>query len=400
MVREIVISLYLFVFKVLFNVFKIFPMKNKVTFVVTFGDNSKYVYDEIVNQGWNVEVTVLYKGSSNRHFQNDKGIRLISFESLNLVHMIRSIYHLATSKNLIIDNYFGFLAVTDFKEDVEVIQLWHASGALKNFGLEDQSVQYRSKRAYERFNKVYEKFDKVIVGSDVMANTFMRAFNLSNERILRTGIPRTDFFYDERLKSEITARLVAENEVLGQKKKILYAPTYRDNEINYFQLKLELDKMQEELGKDYIVLLRLHPAIQKTTNYENQYRGFVFDYSGSEYDINDLLLMADILITDYSSIPYEFSLTHKPIIFFAYDLDDYRRERGLMKQYEDTVPGPVVDTTKDIIDIIQMDKLDNRVVKEYAGKWNKYSTGHSSRNLVKYLITGREITEKVNRRAL
>ncbi|WP_241198588.1 CDP-glycerol glycerophosphotransferase family protein [Cytobacillus horneckiae] len=375
-------------------------MKNKITFVVSFGDNSKYVYDEIVNQQLDIEVSVLYKGKSDRYFQDDEGIKLIPFESTNIIHTLLSIYHLATSKKIIIDNYFGFLAVTDFKNEVEVIQLWHASGAIKKFGLEDQSVQYRSARAQQRFLKVYEKFDKVIVGSDVMANTFMSAFNLSSERILRTGIPRTDFFYDEDMKKNIVTRFSAENHNLQNKKKILYAPTYRDNELNNFQLTLELDQMQVQLGDDYIVLLRLHPAVQTSINFAEKYPGFVYDYSGSQYDINDLLLFADLLVTDYSSIPFEFSLMNKPMIFFAYDLEAYQRERGLMSHYEKMVPGPVVGSTNELINIIQTEKYDYKLIQEYASKWNKYSTGHSSRRLVQYMFEHSDVAEESKRRAL
>lgn len=386
MMREILITLYLSLFKFLFTIFKLFPLKNKVTFTVSFGDNSQYVYEEIRKQNIPVEVAVLYKGSGRSHFQEYTEIDLVPFESKNLFAMLKSIYHLATSKYIIVDNYFAFLSVTHFKEGVECIQLWHASGALKKFGLEDQSVQYRSKRAQERFLRVYEQFHKVIVGSDVMANIFMNAFNLKKESILRTGIPRTDFFYDESTQNHIIDKLIKENQVLKYKKKVLYAPTYRDNQLDEFKMELDLDKMSRELGEDYVVLLRLHPAIKGTVDYSELYPGFVYNYSSSKYDINELLLIANYLITDYSSIPYEFSLLNKPMIFFAYDLESYKTERGLMDNYESTVPGPVVDTTADIISLIKEDNFNLEEIKEYAFKWNKYSTGNSSKNLVGYLF--------------
>ncbi|MBT2757221.1 CDP-glycerol glycerophosphotransferase family protein [Mesobacillus foraminis] len=398
MMREILITLYLTVFKVLFNIFKMFPLKNKVTFTVSFGDNSKYVYDEIRRKDIDVEVAVLYKGAAGSHFQECRDIDLIPFESGNLASFLKSIYHLATSKYIIIDNYFGFLAVTDFKEGTECIQLWHASGALKKFGLEDQSVKYRSKRAQERFLRVYDKFDKVIVGSDMMANIFMNAFNLPQERILRTGIPRTDFFYDESTQNQIIDTLIKENPVLKYKKKVLYAPTYRDNQLDEFKMELELDEMSRELGEDYVVLLRLHPAIKGTVDYSELYPGFVYNYSSSKYDINELLLIANYLITDYSSIPYEFSLLNKPMIFFAYDLEQYKKERGLMDNYEHTVPGPVVNHTKDIIALIKEDNFNLEEIKEYAVKWNRYSAGDSSENLVRYLFEKEAVISEGQRR--
>ncbi|MEH7573520.1 CDP-glycerol glycerophosphotransferase family protein, partial [Cytobacillus firmus] len=232
MVRELVISVYLLIFKWLFNLLKLLPLENKVVFLITFGDNSRYVFEEMKNQEIPVDTVVLYKGSSIRHFQNYKEISAIPFESANLINVIKSIYHLATSKYIFVDNYFGVLSVTDFKEEVTCVQLWHASGAIKKFGLEDESNKFRSKRANERFQRVYRNFHKVVVGSDVMANIFMKAFNIPSEGILRTGIPRTDFFYNLNLQNELISKLVKENPELKYKKKILYAPTYRDNELN------------------------------------------------------------------------------------------------------------------------------------------------------------------------
>ena len=398
--KELIISLYLLVFKLLFNLFNLIPLKNKVTFTISFGDNSQYVYEELRKHDQSLEVVVLYKGSAAKYFQSYDGIKLIPFESFNPVHMIQSIYHLATSKHIIVDNYFAFLSVTDFKEGVECIQLWHASGAIKKFGLEDQSVQYRSKKAQERFLRVYKKFNKVVVGSDVMASIFMSAFNLPQESILRTGIPRTDFFYDEKKQNELIDSLIKENPVLKTKKKILYAPTYRDNQLNSFEFELELDQMVKELGEDYVLLLRLHPAIKNPVDYSKLYPGFVYDYSSPKYDINELLLIANYLITDYSSIPYEFSLLNKPMIFFAYDLETYKKDRGLIDRFEQTVPGPVVEKTSEIVRLIKENQFNLENIKEYASKWNKYSTGNSSKNLVRYLFNEEAEMTEVKRRAL
>lgn len=400
MVKEAAIQLYLLAYKLLFTLFNFQPLKDKVTFVVSFGDNSKYVYEEILRQNKSVDVVVLYKGSSNRHFTEFNELTLLPMDSFNLIAFIKTNYHLATSRTIFVDNYFAFLAVTDFKEDVECIQLWHASGALKKFGLEDQSITKRNRRAHERFLKVYEKFHKVVVGSDNMANIFMKSFNLSKENILRTGIPRTDFFYDEKTQNQIVDKLIKENQDLKRKKKVLYAPTYRDKQLDHFEMKLELDQMFKELGTEYVVLLRLHPAIKKSVDYEKLYPGFVYDYSSSSYDINDLLIIANYLITDYSSIPYEFSLLNKPMIFFAYDLESYKMERGLLEGYEETVPGPVVKTTSEIIELIKKDQFNLEQLKDYAGKWNKYSTGKSSQNLVRYVFNKEVEETKVKRRAL
>ncbi|MBY0097105.1 CDP-glycerol glycerophosphotransferase family protein [Mesobacillus maritimus] len=385
MVREIAISLYLFIFKCFFTLFNLFSLKDKTTFVVSFGDNSKYVYEEMRRQEAQDDVVFLCKGKSITHFKGYKDVTLIAFESTDILGWFKSVYHLATSKHILVDNYFGFLAVTNFKEDVECIQLWHATGAIKKFGLQDLSIKDRSEKAVQRFLKVYHRFDKVVVGSDTMARIFKEAFSLGDENILRTGIPRTDFFYDEPQKQRAVQTLTNENKLLQEKKVILYAPTYRDNELTQFNLQLNLEKMKNELGEGYIVILRLHPAIKVTEDYTRKYPDFLFDYSSELYDINDLLLISDYLITDYSSISYEYCLLRKPMIFFTYDLEQYKSKRGIWEGFEENLPGPMVMDTESIIELIKKDYVDYSLIDSYAEKWNKYSTGQSSSNLVHYM---------------
>ena len=394
MVKEFVIQVYLLMVKIVFNICKLFPLRNKVTFVVSFGDNTQYMYEEMRRKHVAFDVVFLCKGSSYKRFQQYEDTTIALVENKNPTDFIRSVYHLATSRYVLVDNYYGFLASTEFRPEVECIQLWHASGAIKKFGLEDASVQNRSPKAVKRFKDVYKRFNKVVVGSDVMGTYFMNAFDLKGENILRTGIPRTDFFYNQTEKERVFNRLTSENQLLWDKKIILYAPTYRDNELNEFQLELDLKRLYEEFKDEYVVVLRLHPAIKDIPDYSKTYPGFVLDYSKPEYDINELLIVADILITDYSSISYEFSLLRKPMIFFAYDLDEYTKDRGLWDRYDKMVPGPVVKNTEAIIDLIKENHFDMDMIEDFANKWNKYSKGHSCESLVSYLFDEKTILSK------
>ncbi|MBS4200649.1 CDP-glycerol glycerophosphotransferase family protein [Bacillus sp. FJAT-49732] len=391
MIKEVCITIYLFVFKVIFNFFKLFPLKNKITFVVSFGDNSQYILEEIQKQEIAIKTIILFKGKSYLHFQSYPHLKKIPFDTYNIFTFLRTIYHLATSRHILIDNYFGFLAATKFKKEAEVIQLWHASGALKKFGLEDISIKNRSKRANLRFRKVYKNFHKVIVGSDIMANIFIRSFNISPKQILRTGIPRTDFFYQRNTQQIIVDRILKSNPELHNKKIILYAPTYRDNQLELNHLNIDMEEVQKQLGEGYILILRLHPAINITDNYQEKFPGFVFDYSSPKYDINELLLISDYLVTDYSSIPYEFSILNKPMIFYTYDLEEYKNNRGLIEDFEESIPGPIVRTTEELIHTLKENKFDLELLGEYSTKWNKYSNGNSSKNLVNYLFQEQNI---------
>lgn len=394
MVRELAISFYLLVFKCLFSLFKLLPLRNKTTFVVSFGDNSLYVYEEIRRQTIPTEVVFLCEEKAFDKFKGVPEATTILFKLRHIVNWVSAVYHLATSRYIFIDNYFGFLAAVTFKDEVKCIQLWHASGAMKKFGLEDESIKTRTEQAKKRFLQVYSKFDHVVVGSDVMAEIFMKSFNLKKEKILPTGIPRTDFYFKEEAKQKAVAALIHKHPVMKGKKVILYAPTYRDHELEHFNLVLEIEKMARELGKEYILILRLHPAIENKADFSTRYPDFVMDLSSSQYEINDLLVAADYLITDYSSIPYEFSLLRKPMIFFTYDLEDYKQERGLMGDFEDNLPGPMVKKTDTIIELIKTTSFDLTIVDYYAEKWNQYSKGSSSQNLVRSIFIEHSLENK------
>ncbi|MFC7747608.1 CDP-glycerol glycerophosphotransferase family protein [Lentibacillus kimchii] len=394
MFRELAITLYLFAFRVMFMIFKRFPQKKKTTFVASFGENILYSARALEKQT-DDQVVILKTSHCSTDFRTPTRI-IRTFEVSRMLDWLRSVYHLATSHAIIVDNYYGFLAAADFKPNVRCIQVWHAAGAIKKFGLEDPSNHYRSKSANKRFRKVYSQFDSVVTGSDNMASIFKRSFNVSEERILRTGIPRTDFFFDEAAKQESRDALIAEYPVLYDKKVLLYAPTYRDDTIDIKDIQLDIDKMHHALKHDCVLLLRLHPAVENA--FQNKYPGFVFNVSG-QHSLNHLLLVTDILITDYSSIPFEFSLLNRPMVFFAYDQEQYTEERGFWGSYEELVPGPVVTHTNELISVIEQNTFDFERIKSFADEWNQYSQGTASDSLIKAVYQTEDRTYDVVREA-
>lgn len=384
MVRELLIEMYLLFVKILFSIFKILPIQDKVTFVASFKGNNIAIYNEMQRLNFSSKLVFLCKKSCYRSLKNSVDEKVYQIESKNILHEIIGIYHIATSRKIIVDNYYGFLAAVSFKKNVECIQIWHAAGAIKTFGLKDHTIEKRTKRAKERFKKVYKNFHKVVVGSDEFAKIFMEAFDLSEENMLPIGIPRTDFFYDHEKHEEIKEKFFRKYPALIGKKIILYAPTYRDYEEEQ-ELHLNIDLLYEHLKEEYALLIRFHPSV--TIHFENEkYKDFVFDFS-YYHDINELLIVADYLISDYSSVPFEFSILEKPMIFYPYDLQKYEKERGIWRKYEEMVPGPIVMSTEEIIHVIKNHDFDLDKIKEFAKLWNTYSKGRSCQAFVQYVST-------------
>ncbi|MUK87365.1 CDP-glycerol glycerophosphotransferase family protein [Ornithinibacillus sp. L9] len=380
MAREFAISIYLVLFQLFFTIFKLFPQKKKTVCVASFGDNI-YFTTRSLREISDQEIIILQDKSCSYPF--DPSIaEVIPFHFRYPFSFLRSIYHLATASTILVDNYYGFLAVTNFKEETTCIQLWHASGAIKHFGLTDPSIKNRSKRAHERFQKVYDQFDYITVGSEKMASVFRSNFNVQNERIIRTGIPRTDVFYN--LEHTIKGNSIP---TIKDKKVILYAPTFRDCQLKNYQLNLDIEQLYKELSDEYVLFIKVHPAVSYTL--DTKYEDFVYDLT-NYFDINHILLKTDLLITDYSSIPFEYALLKKPMIFYAYDMEEYSKKSGLIQNYQTEMPGPVVFSTADIIEKIKSQTYDLTKVEAFGLQWNEYSRGYSSMNVAKFITSVEE----------
>lgn len=380
--REILVSIYLIHVKIWFSFFKLFPTKKKTVLVSSFGDNIYFVWKEVLEKTDDDVVILKIPGSKGNFIPNPR-TKVIHFDMMRMpLSFILGVYHLATSRFIFIDNYFGFLSATPFKKGVTCVQLWHANGAIKQFGLKDPSIQFRTERAYKRFRKVYSRFHRIVVGSDEMAEIFKQAFHVEDNIILKTGIPRTDIFFNNEQINKLKDKLFNKYPMIKKKKVILYTPTFRDQQLRRHSIKLNIKKLYEELKDDYVFMLRLHPAIMK--KYENNYPDFIVDVSDYP-DANHLLFVTDILISDYSSIPFEYALLEKPMIFYPYDLDEYKVSRGFWKNYEEMVPGPIAKNTDELINLIKEEQVDLSHIKEFSKKWNKYNDGFASERLINYL---------------
>lgn len=383
MVREWLIEIYLFLFKCFFYSFKVFPLQHKIVIVASFKENNLYIFRELEREQFNGRIVFLCKKSCIDSIRKTVQVPVFLVEAGKLLDELLAAYHLATAKTIIVDNYYGFLAAIEFKKDAECIQIWHAAGAIKKFGIMDLSVRDRTERAKRRFLKVYNRFDKVVVGSRAFAKLFEQAFQIKEDQFLPFGYPRTDFFFDRQLQEDAKKRFFAKHPDLKAKKIILYAPTFRPKMADN-RLELDFEKLYATLHDEYVFLVRLHPAVAIHEIIDLQYKDFVFDFS-RKASINELLVAADMLITDYSSIPFEYVFLKKPMIFYPYDISDYVMNPGLWENYEDMVPGPVVYSTDEIIEYIKKNEFDVVKYETFQMKWNEYSLGNSSRNLVQYI---------------
>ncbi|RIJ69539.1 CDP-glycerol glycerophosphotransferase family protein [Rummeliibacillus sp. POC4] len=380
--KEWLKTLFLFINRCIFFIFNMFPLKKKIVFLCDFGDNARFVVDELVKRNFK-NIVVLRTSKCKESFIRSDVESVLSFRISSVLDYLRGLYHLATAKTILIDNYFALLSAMSFRPDVECIQLWHAAGAVKKFGMKDPSVLFRSPLAIRRFKHVYSRMDKVVVGSDEMVPIFKAAFEMQDHQFLRTGIPRTDFFYDQSAMEKAKQELLAKYPTLHDKKVILYAPTFRDQQLEAQSIPIKFENIIEQLGENYIMMIKLHPAVAH--NLGNFKHPLIVSVE-NDVPINKLLCVTDYVISDYSSIPFEFSLLGKPQIFYPYDIEKYEMERGFWTDYSKLVPGPVVSTDDELVFVLKKDEFDMEQVKTFSDTWNMFSDGHASSKLVDYLL--------------
>ncbi|MGL5692955.1 MAG: CDP-glycerol glycerophosphotransferase family protein, partial [Peptostreptococcaceae bacterium] len=153
-----------------------------------------------------------------------------------------------------------------------------------------------------------------------------------------------------------------------------------------FKCELDYTKIIDSLGDDYVIILKLHPIVdEKSVVIPDEYKDKVLNLTRYK-EINDLLIITDILITDYSSVVFEYALLDRPMIMFAYDLDSYINERNFYYEYKDFVPGPIVYTNEQIIDLVKDNSFDLEKVKEFKHKFFEDVDGKATKRIVEYLI--------------
>ena len=274
------------------------------------------------------------------------------------------------------------------------VQCWHGT-PLKRLGYDLESsdnVMNSGKEIREKYRSDAKKFSYIISPSPFCTEKFGSAWNLvktkQTHKIIEEGYPRND-----RLINTTPEERTQIRQSLGVdgKKVILYAPTWRDNQHTSgegytYKTEVDFDKLRAELGDEYVILFRAHYLVANSFDFE-KYKGFVWDVS-SYSDINELYIAADILVTDYSSVFFDYANLRKPVIFYMYDLEQYANElRGFYFSL-DELPGPIVrDEDALISEVRACDTWQPDAKYEaFCEKFNPKDDGHASERVLKRII--------------
>ncbi|HEA6788142.1 TPA: CDP-glycerol glycerophosphotransferase family protein [Staphylococcus aureus] len=368
-----------FIFKAIFNTTKFFRLKkgNTVLFTSdsrpTMSGNFEYIYNEMLRQNLDKKYDIHTVFKAN--ITDRRGI----------IDKFRLPYLLGKADYIFVDDFHPLIYTVRFRRSQEVIQVWHAVGAFKTVGF--SRTGKKGGPFIDSLN--HRSYTKAYVSSETDIPFYAEAFGIKEKNVVPTGVPRTDVLFDEAYATQIKQEMEDELPIIKGKKVILFAPTFRGSghgTAHYPFFKIDFERLARYCEKNNaVVLFKMHPFVKNRLNIADKHKQYFVDVSDFR-EVNDILFITDLLISDYSSLIYEYAVFKKPMIFYAFDLEDYITTRDFYEPYESFVPGKIVQSFDALMDALDNEDYEGEKVIPFLDKHFKYQDGRSSERLVRNLF--------------
>lgn len=356
----------------------IFPRKKKIHLLLMNETNK-------LNTG---NLQMIDKRLKDRKLNEDIHISYSFRESIghksSIFSWVKLITKLAFQDIIILDNFAPVFSFLKLRKDVQLVQVWHAGGGFKAVG-------------YCRFGKAGSPFPEgschkaytlAVTGSEQLVKVFEEVFGIEKEAFFPVGMPRLDGYLDPETVQNFRNQFYEKYEQFKNKKIILFAPTYRgtgQKDAYYDYDRLNLDQLYDVCGDEYVFIIKMHPFIKKHIKIPQRLQDRIFDFSDFP-SINDLYYVTEILITDYSSDFYEFSLMRKPMLFYTYDRQIYELTRGVYRSVKESAPGKVCDSFDELILSLKEQDFEYEKVEKFVRENFSQGIGNATDKLIDYII--------------
>ena len=354
-----------------FDLFKLFKVKkNRIVFISNRRDgisgNYEYIYDKLIG---------------NRELD----IRTVFDTTEGYFTCFKYGYYMATAKVLLVDDYIELIYKIPRREDNYLIQVWHACGAFKTFGFSRLGRPGGQKQK----NNAHRNYDFCTVSSSEICKYYAEGFGLSLEKVVPTGVPRTDIFFSEEYKEKARNEIYSKYPHLKGKNVILFAPTFRGNgkKSGYYpENRFDFIKLYEHFKGEYVIIIKHHPFVNNRVEIPAEYEGKIIDMSDNE-ELNELLFITDVLITDYSSVVFEASLLDIPMLFYSFDLQNYIATRGFYYEYDSFVPGKIVYNMDSLIEAIDKKDFESEKIDAFKHKFFDELDGKAGQRVADLVVS-------------
>jgi CDP-ribitol ribitolphosphotransferase len=346
-----ILKILIGILNLIFSLFKLLPVKNKIVFISRQSNNKSedmcLLEETIKRQDTSVELVFLCKKIGNT----------LSSKIGYCFHIIRQMYHIATAKVVVLDSYCPAISVLNQRKSLIVIQMWHALGALKKFGLSIVGEgEGRNSNIAEALN-MHKHYTYILASGKPCIEPFAQAFGYDKSRVKVMSLPRVDKLTSKVTKEELLREIYAEYPEFKDKKVIVYAPTFRKDR----DISKEISNIAKEFDKSkYVFVLKKHPLMEVSCN------DVIVD---QKFTTIDMLFVADYVICDYSAVVFEAAILKKPLFFYTFDYQEYGANRDFYIDYINEMPGVISDDSKVLAQAITTDKYDLSKVSEFAHKY-------------------------------
>lgn len=372
-------------------IYKYIKIDNKTIMFISYHGkgylcNPKYIHQELLKDDRFQDYKFIFPLKDKNEVI--EGAKVIKYRG------IKYFYYLAKSKFWIVNCKLPSYCI---KKDEQVyIQTWHGTPLKRlahDIETKDDITFYRSKMSRDEMTKSYDvdvaKYNYLISPNEYSSEIFESCFKIDKEKIKEYGYPRNDYLVN--ITNEEIDKLKIKYNIPTDKKVILYAPTWRDNKFNekgyIYELKVDFNKWKDMLGDEYVVIFKPHYLISNKFK-DIKLDNFLFSFD-ENVDINELYVMSDLLITDYSSVFFDYAILNRPILFYMYDLEEYRDElRGFYLDINKELPGKITIDEDELLSVIKNEnyKEYDEKLKEFRNTYNNLEDGKASQRVINNLI--------------
>ncbi|MDP4435070.1 CDP-glycerol glycerophosphotransferase family protein [Lactiplantibacillus plantarum] len=356
-----------------------FNKNDQVIYLMSFADNLDFIQQ--LNQRVPGRLTVYYLPSAATGAAQlaQAGIATRPFHD-SVRFALTGIPVITRAADVYLDNYYGFTAGLTRQAPQRLIQLWHAAGAVKTFGWGDPQTAQRPADDRRRFQTVYDQITDYVVGSEKMGAIFAASYHVPQTRMRVLGYPRSDRYCKSDWVMQTATAIYQKHPAFKQQEVILYAPTYRAG----VQFALPADFKQLKLRPDQHLIIKLHPHLaEQERDLQARYPDLVTLVP--EFSTDELLTVANTLVSDYSSVVFDYALLPncQKIVFYVFDWDHYEQEVGLQADFRDWAPGPLVRTVVDLNHVLAMPGAPLQLT-QFNQLWNTRNDGHAIERTLAY----------------
>ena len=372
----LIIKIGIICLNILYFFLKLIPTKKKITMISRQSDKEsmdfRLVRQEIESRNKGYKVVVLCH-------KLEGGIKSTFFTKIKYIfHMLRQMYHIATSKVVILDSYCMVVSILKHKKKLKIIQMWHSMGTMKKFGYAVLDSKEGSNSKIAHAMHMHKNYDYIFASGEAYKSHLASGFNYTTDNILTFPLPRYDLLKDKEFDKKCKNKILKEYPILAKKKNIIYCPTFRKYECDF---EYHLNELINSIDKEkYNLIIKLHPLSLLNININN--KDVIVD---NKFATFDMLSIADYVISDYSCVIYEAAVKNIALYFYNFDYDVYLENRGLAIDYYKELPGVISKDPKDIARDIEKNNYDYTKLKKFSDKYVEPTDG-ATKNIVDFIF--------------